>query len=81
MTPAAKNQIERIPTPNLDRIQEIQAESEAVGDVLHWIQEHEDYDLDLSDNGIEQVLAEYYGVDLEEAQRETARIKDAIIDE
>jgi hypothetical protein len=81
MTKAEENQIDRIPTPNLDRVEEVREESEKVGDVLHWIQEETEYSLDLSGNGIEQVLAEYYGIDLEEAQRETARIKNAILDE
>lgn len=80
MTEAEKNQIDRIPTPELDKVRAVREESEAVGDALHWIQKHSMYELDLSGNGIEQVLADYYGIDLEEAQREKDRIIDAISD-
>lgn len=78
MTNAEKEQIDRIPTPNLDRIDEIRKKSEAAGDVLHWIRKHSMYELDLSGREIEEVLADYYGVDLQEAQREADKIKDAI---
>jgi hypothetical protein len=81
MTSAEKNQIERIPTPNLDRIEELRDKTDAAGDVLYWIQNHSTYSVDLSGNTIEDVVAEFFGIDLEEARREATKIKNAITDE
>lgn len=64
-------------TPNLDRMLEVRDKSQAIGEFLEWLQQ-QGYVVCEKTSGhyfpalksTEELLAQYFGVDLEEAERE-----------
>ena len=72
-------------TPTLDKIKAVHEESQSIGEFLEWLtQDHWicDYDKDAGTffptySGIEQLLAEYFDIDLDQAEKE----RQALLDE
>lgn len=80
----------KIKTPELDKMNAVHGESQAIGNFLTWLQENGLFvaialDLDVgrdeqafpvSDN-TEKLLARYFEIDLDKAERERVRILEA----
>jgi hypothetical protein len=80
----------KIKTPELDKINAVHGESQAIGNFLAWLQENgmfvasyikvqgyrDEQAFPVSDN-TEKLLARYFGIDLDKAERERVRILDA----
>ena len=61
--------MERPLTPLLDKMLEVQTKNQKLGELLEWLDDPLDYVFsDL--HGMEIVPAEYFGVDLKEAEKE-----------
>lgn len=69
-----------IATPELDKMLEVKPQSQVIGEFLDWLQNTKHYSIcELIDEddryvsimkSIEQLLAEYFGIDLNEVERE-----------
>ena len=75
----------RIATPTLDKMLANKGESQSIGNFLTWLQEQRvelatycGDQLVLKHFQIEELLAEYFGVDLAQAERERRKILAAI---
>jgi hypothetical protein len=79
----------KIKTPMLDKMLEVKDKSQTIGDFLEWIGHREprlylcevDQDAEQyypSFPGIEKLLAEFFGINLDEAERERRRLLDYV---
>lgn len=60
-----------IPVPEVEKMKRVQAESQAIGRFLDWMLEKKRKPTFWN---IEQLLAEYYGIDLQKVEKEKMKI-------
>ena len=73
------------PTPTLDKMQAVHARSQAIGEFLEWLGQQGyviccsgRYPPAPAGKSTEQLLAEYFGIDLEAAERERRAVLDYV---
>lgn len=76
-----------VKTPELEKIQTNRQESQSIGSFLDWLQNEQEVllcrcgridELYPIDEGIEKLLAEYFGIDLNKAELERQALLDEI---
>lgn len=79
-----EKKMDKLPLPTLDKMKACQAESQAIGNFLEWLQEKEIYlcswdgEYSAIRGNREELLAQYFEIDLKEAEKERRLILDNI---
>lgn len=76
----------KVPTPELDKMQKVKDQSQVVGAFLDWLQNETDMVIGAWERermypvhkSIEELLAEYFEIDLNKVERERRALLDAI---